>query len=198
MSEVRSGGGAKAWAVWAKAAAFAMLALAVGCARAPEGLSGLNRGELAKLEIAKAPTLPPSTPVEGPDGRQIKLADLKGQVLVVNLWASWCAPCAQELPTLARLETAYQGKPVKVITISLDKGDEAIGKARARIADNSPLQFYHAPYDLAFALSPAVENLPTTIFYDSSGRERARLMGGADWTKPEAHALIDRLLSLKG
>jgi thiol-disulfide isomerase/thioredoxin len=200
MSRFRNDGagrGAKASAVWAKAAAIAILALAAGCSR-PEGLAGVNQGTLAKLEIAKTPAPPPSTQIQGPDGRTLTLADLKGQVLVVNLWASWCAPCAQEMPTLAKLQAAYQGKPVKVVAISLDKGDVDIAKAKARISDNSPLQFYHAPLDLSFALSPAVEGLPTTIFYDSSGRERARLTGPADWTKPEAHALVDRLLSLKG
>lgn len=197
MSRIRSSGAIEATAVWAKAAAIAILALAAGCSQ-PQGLSGLNHGELAKLEIAKTPAPPPSTPIQGPDGRQLTLGDLKGQVVVVNLWATWCAPCEKEMPTLARLQADYRGKAVKVVPVSLDKGAEDIAKARAKIAADAPLQFYHGPYDIAFALSPSVEGLPTTIFYDRSGRERARLSGGADWTKPEAHALIDRLLGLKG
>jgi thiol-disulfide isomerase/thioredoxin len=164
---------------------------------AAEGLSGLAKGDMAKLILTQATTAPPAVAIVGPDGRSLKLADLKGQVLVVNLWASWCAPCAKEMPTLAKLQARYQGQPVKVLAISLDKGDEGLEKAKARIAENAPLGFYHAPFDLAFALSPAVEALPTTIFYDRSGRERARLTAPADWTKPEAKALIDRLLTLK-
>ena len=62
---------------------------------------------------------------------------------------------------------------------------------------NSVLDLQANKVDIAFALNPAVEALPTTIFYDRAGRERARLTAPADWTKPEAHALIDRLLALK-
>jgi thiol-disulfide isomerase/thioredoxin len=177
--------------------AFAILAVLGGCSKgAQQGLTGAATGELAKLELPKTPLAPPSTPIAGPDGREFKLSDLKGQVVVVNLWASWCAPCAAEMPTLAKLQAAYAGK-VKVMPISVDKGDEGIGKARDRIAQNAPLQFYHAPLDMTFTMSPPVGDLPTTIFYDRSGHERARLTGPADWTKPEAHALIDRLLGLK-
>jgi thiol-disulfide isomerase/thioredoxin len=180
-------------------AAIAILVLVDGCAKAggAQGLEGLAKGDMAKLELAKAPAAPPATQLQGPDGKALTLADLKGQVLVVNLWASWCAPCAKEMPTLAKLQAAYAGKPVKVVAISLDKGDEDIAKAKARIAQSAPLAFYHGPYDIAFALSPPVEALPTTVFYDRSGRERARLTAPADWTKPEAHAVIDRLLALK-
>ena len=184
--------------MWAGSAAIAILVLVSGCGKAPEGLNGLAQGDMARLELAKTPAAPPPTVLQGPDGRSLTLADLKGQVLVVNLWASWCAPCAKEMPTLAKLQADYQGQPVKVVAISLDKGDEDIGKAKARIAQNAPLQFYHGPYDIAFALKPSVEALPTTIFYDREGHERARLTSPADWSKPEAHAVIDRLLALKG
>ena len=200
MSEVQSGArgpAAKVRRLWAGMGLIAIVALVYGCKPHAESLSGLAKGDMAKLVLTPTPAAPPTIAVEGPDGRSLKLADLKGQVLVVNLWASWCAPCAKEMPTLARLQASYKGQPVKVLAISLDKGDEDIGKARARIAQNAPLGFYHAPFDLAFGLSPPVEALPTTVFYDRSGRERARLTAPADWTKPEARALIDRLLTLK-
>ena len=200
MHEIRSeaacppGGTAKA--VWAGLAAFAILALLGGCGQG-QNLDGLAHGDMAKLEPAKTPAPPPPTAIDGPDGKTVTLADFKGQVLVVNLWASWCAPCQREMPTLAKLQADYAGRPVKVVAISLDKGEEDIAKAKARIAQNAPLAFYHAPYDLAFALAPPVEGLPTTLFYDSSGRERGRITAPADWTKPEAHAVVDRLLALK-
>jgi thiol-disulfide isomerase/thioredoxin len=163
-----------------------------------QGLGGLAHGDMARLEVVKTPGPPPAMTIEGPDGKPLKLADLKGQVLVVNLWASWCGPCAKEMPTLARLQDSYRGKPVKVVAISLDTGKDGIDKARARIAENAPLGFYHGPYDLAFALQPAVVALPTTIFYDRSGRERLRMTAPADWTKPEAKAVVDRLLAQPG
>jgi thiol-disulfide isomerase/thioredoxin len=195
--------GGKARLVWAAVGVMAILALVYGAwamvfkPGAGQGLDGLNRGDMSKLEVLKTPAPPPATTLQGPDGKSLTLADLKGQVLVVNLWASWCAPCAKEMPTLAGLQAAFKDRPVKVVAISLDRGEEDIAKAKARIAQNAPLGFYHAPYDLAFAMKPAVEALPTTIFYDRDGRERARLTAPADWTKPEAKAVVNQLLALK-
>ena len=84
-----------------------------------------------------------------------------------------------------------------MLAISLDKGQPDIDKAKAFIADKQPLLFYHGEYSLAFAVDPPTEGLPTTILYDRAGRERARLSGGADWSTPEAHAVLDRLLAAK-
>jgi hypothetical protein len=101
------------------------------------------------------------------------------------------------MPTLARLQARYAGRPVKVLAVSLDKGPEDLAKARAFIADKAPLQFYHGDYALAFSITPPAEGLPTTLVFDRSGREQARLSGGADWSGADAGAVIDRLLSRK-
>ena len=160
------------------------------------GLKPLAVGEMSKLVIAGKTAPPPPISAEGPKGEGVRLSDLKGQVVVVNLWATWCAPCVKEMPTLARLQGAYANAPVRVLAISLDKGQADIDKAKAFIADKPPLKFYHGDYSLAFSVDPPAEGLPTTILYDRSGRERARLSGGADWSTPEARAVLDRLLSL--
>jgi len=152
---------------------------------------------MAKLEVADKPAAPAAITAEGPDGKLIDLRAFKGQVVVVNLWATWCAPCVKEMPTLARLQQEYAGKPVKVLAISLDKGADDIAKAKSFIADKPPLGFYHGQYSLAFSIDPPAEGLPTTILYDREGRERARLAGGADWSTPQAKAVLDRLLSMK-
>ena len=160
------------------------------------GLKQLARGEMSKLVVADKLAPPPPITAQGPDGRNLTLADLKGQIVVVNLWATWCAPCVKEMPTLAQLQRGYAGRPVKVLAISLDKGAEDIAKAKAFIAAKPPLAFYHGDYGLAFSVDPPAEGLPTTILYDRSGRERARLSGGADWSTPEARVVLDRLISL--
>ena len=163
-----------------------------------DDLKPLAKGEMAKLEVPAKLAPPPPIVAQGPGGEVVRLADLKGQVVVINLWASWCAPCIKEMPTLARLQTAYAGKSVKVLAISLDKGQPDIDKAKAFISDKQPLAFYHGEYSLAFSVDPPAEGLPTTILYDRSGHERARLSGGADWSTPEAHAVLDRLLAAQG
>ena len=160
-------------------------------------LKSLAVGPLAKLVVDDKPA-PQPIAAEGPDGKAVKLADFKGKVLVVNLWATWCAPCVKEMPTLALLQSRYAGKPVTIMPISLDKGAEDIAKSKAFIADKPPLAYYHGDYALAFAITPASEGLPTTLIFDRQGRERARLEGGADWSTPETGKLIDRLLAEPG
>ena len=161
------------------------------------GLKSLATGPMAKLVVDAKPA-PQPIQAQGPDGQTLKLSDLRGQVVIVNLWATWCAPCVTEMPTLAQLQARYAGKGVKVLPISLDKGDEAIAKAKAFIAAKAPLGFYHGDYALAFAITPASEGLPTTLIFDRAGNERARLEGGADWSTPETGRLIDRLLAEPG
>lgn len=163
-------------------------------ATAQRSLSGFKAGSLADLDIPVAPRPAPAQGFTDADGKPVTLADFKGQVVVVNLWASWCAPCKTEMPTLARLQAAYQTQPVKVLAISVDR-DSDLNLARAEIAANPPLALYRDPgYRLAFALEPRAQGFPTTILYDRAGRERARLSGDADWSSPEARGLIEALI----
>ena len=157
-------------------------------------LSDLKRGSLVKLVIPKAPTPAPDTPFTDAAGKTVRLSDFKGQVVVMNLWASWCAPCKEEMPTLARLQAAYAVQPVKVVAISVDR-DSDLNLAQADIAANPPLKLYRDPgYKVAFTLQPRAQGFPTTVVYDRRGVERARLSGAADWASPEARELVERLL----
>lgn len=160
----------------------------------PADIRSFARGELAKLTVPAALAGPPAVGFRGPDGAPVTVADFKGEVVVVNLWATWCAPCVAEMPTLARLQAAYAAQDFKVVTVSVDReSDEA--DARAFIARHQPLRFYHDPkFAFAFGLEPRAMGMPTTILYDRKGQERARLSGEADWSSPEARALIERLL----
>ncbi|HRD28374.1 MAG TPA: TlpA disulfide reductase family protein [Caulobacter sp.] len=152
------------------------------------------KGGLVKLVVPAAPTPAPTAGFTDADGKAMTLADFKGQIVVVNLWATWCAPCRLEMPTLAKLQAAYQTQPVQVVAISVDR-DADLNLARADIARNAPLKLYRDPgYKFAFGMKPAAQGFPTTVIYDKQGRERARLSGGADWNGKEARALIETLL----
>ncbi len=183
--------------VLVSAALSAVLYALAGCSNPPGDLKPLAKGEMSKLEISAAPAPAPTTVFHDATGGVHTLADFKGQVAIVNVWANWCAPCKQEIPSLARLQTAYAGRPVTVVPISVGKAeDETAG--RAFIARNPPLTFYTEPtYALTFAFKPVVDGMPTTILYDRAGVERARLIGGADWSSPEARAVVDSLLAVK-
>ncbi len=170
-------------------ATAALLATIAGCSKP------LASGAMAKLTMSEHAAPAPSTVFHDAAGGAHTLADFKGKVAVVNVWANWCAPCKAEIPSLAKLATAYAGKPVAVVPISVGKGDDEPA-GHAFIDRNPPLTFYTEPtYKLAFAFSPIVENMPTTIIYDKKGVERARLAGGADWSGPDAKAVIDKLLN---
>ncbi len=152
------------------------------------------KGELVKLVVPAAPTPMPTAGFTDADGKPLTLADFKGQIVVVNLWATWCAPCRLEMPTLAKLQAAYQTQPVQVLAISVDR-DTDLALARTDIANNAPLKLYRDPgYKFAFGLKPTAAGFPTTIIFDKQGRERARLSGGADWNGKESRGLIEALL----
>jgi thiol-disulfide isomerase/thioredoxin len=186
-------------------------------------LTSYRKGSIAMLQVpgevnAKDPRLPdlepltappaappPDMPITGPDGKPVKIADFKGKVAVVNIWATWCAPCKIEMPTLARLQAAYATQPLEVVAISTDVADpskypgetqaDAVLRAKAELAKSPPLKFYYSPgTDIIYAFMPPTPGLPTTIIYDKKGVERARLAKEADWNSKEARALIERLL----
>jgi thiol-disulfide isomerase/thioredoxin len=176
---------------------YVIVALSSKLPAGPADLKSLAHGDMAKL-VVDSPGLPPPTlPFLDANDRETTLAPkLKAPVVVVNLWATWCAPCVREMPTLAKLQTDYPGR-VLVIPISMDDPKDR-AKARAFIAKYPPLPFYQEPGAMiALTLTPPTDGLPTTLIFDASGRERARLAGGADWSGPDAQAVIQALLPQK-
>jgi thiol-disulfide isomerase/thioredoxin len=182
----------------AKAVAAAALAPVLyglgGCSNSAGDLKSLAHGEMAKLEVSKNAAPEPATVFKDAAGQPHTLADFKGKVLIVNLWANWCAPCKAEIPSLSKLQTEFAGKPVAVVPVSVGKGDDET-QGKAFIAANPPLTFYTEPtYAMAFAFKPVVEGMPTTVIYGPDGVERARLVGGADWSGPDARKVVEALL----
>ena len=157
-------------------------------------LAELATGSLAKLEVPTTPTPAPTIGFTDAAGKPVTLADFKGQVVVLNLWATWCGPCKEEMPTLARLQAAYAAQPVKVVALSVDR-EKDYALADRMIGALPPLTVYRDPgYKFAFGMKPQAPGFPTTVFYDRKGQERARLSGGADWSSPEAKEIVERLL----
>jgi thiol-disulfide isomerase/thioredoxin len=175
--------------------AVAVLYALAGCSNSPGDLKSLAHGQMAKLQATANPAPEPTTVFQDAQGLPHTLADFKGKVLIVNVWANWCAPCKEEIPSLAKLQTEFAGKPVAVVPVSVGKGDDEV-QGRAFIARNPPLGFYTEPtYAFAFAFKPVVEGMPTTVIYDRNGVEKARLVGGADWSGPDARKVVDALLA---
>jgi thiol-disulfide isomerase/thioredoxin len=161
--------------------------VAAPAAEAPRG-SGLD-----KLVRAAAPKTMPAIAFADGDGREVNLADMKGKVLLVNLWATWCAPCKVEMPSLNRLATKLGGPDFAVVPISFDWS--GADKPRAFLAearlDALPL-YVDVKKDLMQKFG--APGLPLTVLIDREGREVARLAGTAEWDSAEAEALIRQII----
>ena len=131
------------------------------------------------------------------DRKPVHLSDFKGQVVVLNLWATWCAPCRFEMPTLAHLQQQYSGKGLKVLPLSGDN-DDNFDDVKSFIDAQEPADALSVYVDSSLIEKTQkldVQGLPATIILDKQGREVARLDGEAVWDTPEAKALMDKLLS---
>jgi thiol-disulfide isomerase/thioredoxin len=156
-------------------------------------LKSLAQGQMKAMVVEDAPAPPPDVPFTDAAGKTHTLAEFKGKAVVLNLWATWCAPCVEEMPTLAKLAASSAGQPVVVVPVSLDR-DEDRANAVAFIAKRPPLAFYAEPkYALAYAFKPPIAGLPTTVLIDAAGKVRARVPGGADWSGPDAAKVIQAL-----
>ncbi len=177
-------------------AAAGLLYAISACSKPPGDLAALRRGAMAKLVLTAAPKPAPAVPFADAKGGRHAIADFKGKVVLVNLWATWCGPCKLEIPSLARLQAQYPTR-LAVLEVSLDQGTDEAAAARF-IGANPPLIFYSEPsYRLPYAFQPTISDMPTTIVFDRQGRERARLAGGADWSGPDARALVAALVAEK-
>jgi thiol-disulfide isomerase/thioredoxin len=140
----------------------------------------------AKLDRSHAGQAAPATAFLDPDGDETSLTALAGKPVLANFWATWCAPCKKELPTLDRL-TAAQGERLQVVTIAEDKADKAAAYLAA--AKFAKLEGWADP-ELGMTDSLKINDLPTTILFDAKGREIWRYRGDRDWQSAESQALI--------
>ena len=132
----------------------------------------------------------PDATFADPDGGEIGLSDFKGTPVLVNLWATWCAPCVKELPTLNALARKHdKDGALAVIAVSQDMGPQGSVEAFLAKLKVDDLGAYHDP---KMALSGALnaQVMPTTILYDANGEEVWRYVGDLDWNGPEAAKLL--------
>jgi thiol-disulfide isomerase/thioredoxin len=129
----------------------------------------------------------PEAAFRGPDDTPVTLVDFRGKPLLVNLWATWCAPCVAEMPTLDAL-AAKRGEAMTVIAVAQDLQGAEVVDPWFQKAGLKALQPYLDPQNgLLDAYNSA---LPTSIFYDSEGRELWRVVGAIDWQGDAAKALL--------
>jgi len=121
---------------------------------------------------------------EDGSGRQRSLADFRGKVVLLNIWATWCAPCRQEMPTLDRLQSLLGGSDFEVVALSIDRGGQAAVKSFFDEIDAQQLAIYVDVMAEA-GTRLGIIGLPTTLLLDPAGREIGRVTGPAEWDRPE-------------
>ena len=154
---------------------------------APEGPFAEN------FTFSDPPVPAPSVPFEALDGSETSLADFVGQVVVVNFWATWCAPCVREMPDLERLHLALADEGLAVLAVSQDRaGAGAVAPFLERLSLQRLPVYLDPRGNLARAF--ALKGLPTTFIIDRQGRVVAGLIGPADWDSTEAKAFLREYL----
>ncbi len=156
---------------------------------APASLRTLLKGDMIKFIVRKTPAALPDLSFRDAVGAERKLSDWRGQVVLLNLWATWCAPCRKEMPSLDRLKHALAGPNFDVVAVSIDSGSVEKPKKFLHKIGVSELGLFH---DSSTQINADLKafGMPTTVLIDAKGREIGRLVGPAEWDSEEAKKLI--------
>lgn len=163
--------------------AVCALALAAGCSKGKDGSSD------AKPVEQKAA---PSINVISMDDQQVSLSSLKGKVVLLNFWATWCPPCREEIPSMMKLNKAMAGKPFQMVCVSVDDGGK---KAVSEFFKNTgfSLPAYFDPTGQA-PKTYGLTGVPESFVIDKNGVIVKKVIGGLDWNSPEVIAFIEGLM----
>ena len=164
--------------------------------QAPDGQANISPGQAKaggvgqfqhQVDRSHRGKAAPAAVFVGPDDAPVTLAAFRGKPLLVNLWATWCAPCVAEMPTLDAL-AAKSSARMTVIAVAQDLQGATIVDPWFQKAGLKALQPYIDPQN--GLLDAANSALPTSIYYDAGGRELWRVVGAIDWKGKEAQALL--------
>ena len=138
----------------------------------------------SNFAMHESPKPIPDIRFEDGEGNEKTLADFRGKTVLLNVWATWCVPCREEMPTLDRLQAKLGGPNFEVVTLSMDRaGPDVVRKFFAEIGIENLALHIDPSSKAMFAIG--VVGLPTTILFDEKGRELGRLVGPAEWDSPE-------------
>jgi thiol-disulfide isomerase/thioredoxin len=153
-------------------------------------------GEMRKLTLADARKPVATAEFRDEKDQPVDLGAFRGKVVLLNLWASWCVPCREEMPALDRLQASRGGKDFQVVAVAQDRaGREKVEKFLADVGAKHIVPYLDA--SMKSGRSWGAIGLPTSILIDRQGNEVGRLIGGAEWDSPDALKLIDALVAKK-
>lgn len=162
--------------------------------------AALAKGDVAAFSLATEPRRLPPLAFTDATGKEVTLADFRGRVVLLNLWATWCVPCRKEMPALDALEKAKGGADFEVVAVNIDTGSDEKPKAFLAETGITALGYYR---DASMGVFNTVKKeglaigLPATLLFDAEGCLTAAMNGPAEWAGADAQALVDQAVKLK-
>ncbi len=170
-----------------------LLAILPLTAAASGPAKALFTGEMENFVPAASSKPVPEITFTDAAGRAMTLADFRGKVILLNLWATWCPPCRREMPALDALQAELGGNDFEVVILSIDRGGPAKVMPFLKEIGIRNLTPYFDPRGKS-TRALRTYGLPTTLLIDSRGRELGRMIGPAEWNSPDARTLIRHYL----
>lgn len=158
------------------------------------GNSSFKLGEMAAFVTKKPPEALPDITFEDAAGKEVHLSSFKGKTILLNLWATWCGPCREEMPALNKLQKEMGSDKFEVVTLSLDRGGY---EASRKFLDELKANDVHLYADPTAKQGMALKliGMPTTILINKEGLEVGRLAGSAKWDSADAKKLIETAIN---
>jgi thiol-disulfide isomerase/thioredoxin len=158
------------------------------------GQSSFKFGKMAAFVAKKTPEPLPDITFQDANGKDVKLSSFKGKTILLNLWATWCGPCREEMPALNRLQEALGSDKFEVVALSLDrKGYDASRKFLDELKADKVKLYADPTAKQGMALK--LLGMPTTILINKDGLEVGRLAGAAEWDSDDAKKLIQSVMN---
>jgi thiol-disulfide isomerase/thioredoxin len=151
--------------------------------------TGVRSGKMAAFVARKVPEPLPDITFQDASGKDVTLSSLKGKTILLNLWATWCQPCREEMPALNRLQKSLGGDKFEVVALSLDRQGYAASRKFLDQLNATDVILYADP-TAKQGLALKLVGMPTTILINKDGNEIGRLAGPAEWDSEEAQDLI--------
>lgn len=161
-----------------------------------KGLAAFSRGQMATFVAKDKPADLPAFTFQDDAGAERTMADWHGKVVLLNLWATWCAPCRKEMPALDRLQGEMGGDDFEVVAISIDKGGLDLPRSFLEKIKVEHLKLFNEP-TAKLGLKLKSFGMPTTLLIDRNGKEIGRLVGPAEWDSEDALALVRAAIGMK-
>ncbi len=178
--------------MWRKTLLVVYIALALGANAAQADVAALREGDMKKLALHDAPVAVPAAVLLDATDAEHSLAEYKGRWVVLNFWATWCAPCREEMPSLDRLQAAMP----EIAVVPVATGRNALPGIERFYADAGVVNL-PVLRDVKSELSRGmgVLGLPVTVILNPEGQEVARLIGDAEWDSDSAKAVLAALIA---